>query len=35
MTDFAVVLIIGGIVAVCASAILASIMLKMMDDGDE
>ena len=32
---YVAVLIVCGIVAVCASAIVASMLIDMMDDGDE
>lgn len=33
--SFAALIISGGIVAICAAAILASYLIDLMDDGDE
>lgn len=32
---YVAVIIVGGIVAVCASAIIAGMLLDVMEDGDE
>lgn len=34
MTTFTLILIVGGIVAVCASAIIASMLFDVMDDDE-